>query len=173
MNKYWPHNYVYFSVFPHVPRFWLDFFLLFCQLFDASKAYFFTYIANFFYYIEWVSGPNYLDNNIAIYGNLPQSVFFFFFFKSIWLSRVLVVALEIFIVSCGIFCWGTWILQLWCRLSNCGAWTYLPHCVWDLISLTKDCTYVPCLASQILNHWTTREVPPVKFLISLLYFSFL
>ena len=116
MNEYWPHNYVYFSVFPHVPRFWLDFFLLFCQLFDASKAYFFPNIANIFYYFQWESGPNYLDNNIAIYGNLPQSLFFF---KSIWLSRVLVVALEIFIVSCGIFCWGTWILSLWCRLSNC------------------------------------------------------
>ena len=29
---------------------------------------------------------------------------------------------------------------------------------WDLSSLTKDRTQVPCIARQILNHWTGREV---------------
>ena len=31
--------------------------------------------------------------------------------------------------------------------------------MWDLSSLTRDQTHVPCIGRQILNHWTTREVP--------------
>ena len=31
--------------------------------------------------------------------------------------------------------------------------------VWDLSSLTRDRTHVPCIARQILNRWTTREGP--------------
>ena len=30
--------------------------------------------------------------------------------------------------------------------------------MWDLSSLTRDWTHVPCIAGRILNHWTTREV---------------
>ena len=30
-------------------------------------------------------------------------------------------------------------------------------------SLTRDHTHVPCIAWQILNHWTTREVPQLHF----------
>ena len=29
----------------------------------------------------------------------------------------------------------------------------------DLSSLTRDQTHTPCIERQILNHWTTREVP--------------
>ena len=31
--------------------------------------------------------------------------------------------------------------------------------MWDLTSLTRDQTCVPCIARWILNHWTTRKVP--------------
>ena len=31
--------------------------------------------------------------------------------------------------------------------------------MWNLRSLTRDQTHVPCLGKWILNHWTTREVP--------------
>ena len=31
--------------------------------------------------------------------------------------------------------------------------------MWDLSSQTKDWTGVPWIARQILNHWTTRQVP--------------
>ena len=31
--------------------------------------------------------------------------------------------------------------------------------MWDLSSLTRDWTHVPCIGRWILNHWTTREVP--------------
>ena len=36
--------------------------------------------------------------------------------------------------------------------------------MWDLNSPCRDGTHVPCIGRQILNHWTTREVPE--------YFSF-
>ena len=41
--------------------------------------------------------------------------------------------------------------------------------MWDLSSLTRDWTHVPCIARQILNHWTTREVPRVFFCLSNLW----
>ena len=44
-------------------------------------------------------------------------------------------------------------------LSSCSAWAYLSHSTWDLTSLTRDRTCFPCIGRQILNHWTTREVP--------------
>ena len=31
--------------------------------------------------------------------------------------------------------------------------------MWDLSSLTRDRTHVPCIARQILNLWTIKEVP--------------
>ena len=44
-------------------------------------------------------------------------------------------------------------------LSICATWAHLPRGIWILSYLTRDRTQVPCLARQILNHWTTREVP--------------
>ena len=38
--------------------------------------------------------------------------------------------------------------------------------MWDLSFLTRDKTYVPCIARQILNHWTTRENHIFLFFIS-------
>ena len=38
-----------------------------------------------------------------------------------------------------------------------------PCSLGDLSSLTRDWTCVPCIARWILNHWTTREVPGLKF----------
>ena len=32
-----------------------------------------------------------------------------------------------------------------------------------LSSGKRDWTFIPCIARQILNHWTTREVPPALF----------
>ena len=31
--------------------------------------------------------------------------------------------------------------------------------MWDFSSLTRDWTHIPWIAMQILNHWTTREIP--------------
>ena len=43
--------------------------------------------------------------------------------------------------------------------------------MWDLSSLTRDQTHVPCVAGQILNHWTTREVPWSGFHVYLFIFG--
>ena len=55
-----------------------------------------------------------------------------------------------------------------CRIlavARCSAQASLLFSMWDLSSLTRDQTQVPCFGSQILNHCTTREVPPLLFYI--------
>ena len=42
---------------------------------------------------------------------------------------------------------------------GCGTRVTLPRGIWDLTSLTRDQIPIPCIARQILYHWTTREVP--------------
>ena len=51
------------------------------------------------------------------------------------------------------------------KLSSCGVQAWLPHSMWNLSSLTRDQTRVPCIVRRILYHWTTREVPYIVFLI--------
>lgn len=47
------------------------------------------------------------------------------------------------------------------ELSSCGVWAKLFLCVWDLSSPTRD--QAPACSRQILNHWTTKEVPKRNF----------
>ena len=81
---------------------------------------------------------------------------------------------------------GMWALQLWCaalecmssvvcstwalvearKFSSCGTQAQLPQGMWDLTSLTRDRTRIPCIARQILYHWTTREVPRERIYLS-------
>ena len=81
-----------------------------------------------------------------------------FYYSCIWLPPVLVTV-------CGIFCWSAQTLHMWHRLQS----------TWDSVAATHgfSCsmacgilvpqpvtwTHVPCIARQILDHWTTREVP--------------
>ena len=51
--------------------------------------------------------------------------------------------------------WCPWAVM--CGLQ--GAWTQE---LWYLSSLTRDRTRFPCIRRQILNHWTTREIPKRK-----------
>ena len=44
-----------------------------------------------------------------------------------------------------------------CRLSSSGMWASLLQGVWDLSSQIKDRTHVPCIAREILNHWTNSS----------------
>ena len=37
--------------------------------------------------------------------------------------------------------------------------------MWNLSSLTRNQTCIPCTARQFLNHWTTREVPVWYFVV--------
>ena len=57
-------------------------------------------------------------------------------------------------------------LLLWCSDSLVVVSAWLLHGMWDLSSLTRDQTLVPCIINQILNHWTTREVPESIIFIS-------
>ena len=68
--------------------------------------------------------------------------------------------------ACGLCSCGTQALQLWCagsvvvaRRLSCHVQVQFPHGMWNLSSLTRDRTCVLCIGRQILNHWTTREVP--------------
>ena len=44
--------------------------------------------------------------------------------------------------------------------------------MWDLSSLTRDRTRVPCVGRRILNHWTTREIPGCILNVGLLRFPY-
>ena len=59
------------------------------------------------------------------------------------------------------------------RLSSYGSLAQLPHGTWDLNTLTRDQTHVPCIARWILSHWTTREILNKSFLKSQNLFIFL
>ena len=57
------------------------------------------------------------------------------------------------------------------RIFCCGAQSLIvlhrPSCatqlgLWDLSYPTRDQTLIPCIARQVLNHWTTREVPSLS-----------
>ena len=82
---------------------------------------------------------------------------FFFFKKSFF------ICLAVSGVSCGMRtpllpCTGFSLAEA-CGLGSCGVQAWLPQGMWDLSSLTRDQTHVPCIERQVLNHWTTREVP--------------
>ena len=49
--------------------------------------------------------------------------------------------------------------------SSSGMQAYLSCGLWDVSSLTRDQTLVPCIGRQILAHWTTREVLGILDLI--------
>ena len=68
---------------------------------------------------------------------------------------------------------GAWALQFaaWVslievhELPSYGEQAQLPHTpsIWDLSSLTRDRTHVPCIGRWILQHRTTKEVPKIGF----------
>ena len=81
------------------------------------------------------------------------------FYLFTWLHQVLVAGCRIFVASCGNFGSGGWAQELqYAGLVT--AW-----CMWAPSSLTRDQTHIPRIARWILNHWTTREVPPFTFSI--------
>ena len=57
-----------------------------------------------------------------------------------------------------------------CSRGKCG----LPHGMWELNSLTRGRTCILSIGRQILNHWTTREVPrnPLCFVLFGVFFFF-
>ena len=67
------------------------------------------------------------------------------------------------------FWWGPFLKSLLNLLQYClfYALVFWPRGMWDLNSLTRDWTQIPCVGRWSVNHWTTREVPSL-----FLYFLF-
>ena len=81
----------------------------------------------------------------------PANISYLFILKNIYLYLAaldLVAPQGSFTVSCGISPHGPRVLVL----SSSGSLALLPHGMWDLSTLTRDRTCVPCIARQILNH---------------------
>ena len=120
-------------------------------------------------------------------------MFFLSFFKIyvlfINLFNLFLAALGL---SCGmqdLHCGAQASLQLWCvgfcslvvahRLQSTWALQFaarglqLPCGTWDLSSLTRDRTLIPCIVRRILYHWTTREVPVNILIKYILILSFI
>ena len=95
--------------------------------------------------------------------NLEKLIYESMSFKSIyfiiWLHRVLVAAQDLHWVMWYLSLWPTDSLVVAHRLSSFSTWVYLLQSMWDLSSLTRDQTHIPYIGRQIINHWTTREVP--------------
>ena len=91
----------------------------------------------------------------AVDGMLPALAYadIFFCFMLIFSFLKTLISLSGFslVVACRLCCWGT---QVWLSIG-----------VWDLSSLTKGQTHIPCIGRQVLNHWTTREVPHFYFIL--------
>ena len=71
------------------------------------------------------------------------------------------VPISIFLAEVGLN-WGTRDPHcIWSLLSSCGTQLLLLPCdMWNLSSPTRNRSQVSCIGKQILNHCTTREVPP-------------
>ena len=85
-----------------------------------------------------------------------------------WLCQIFIAVCELsLIVGWGLLVWGHRLQAH--RLSSCGTQAWLPWGVWDLSSLARGWTRVPCIARQILNYRTIIEARlPHLFFISFL-----
>ena len=70
--------------------------------------------------------------------------------SSLWCAGLPLVVLHRLLSSCGV-----WVFLF----SSCGVQAQLPRIMWDLSSLSRYQTHVPCIVRCILYPWTTREVP--------------
>jgi len=85
---------------------------------------------------------------LTVTGNSP----FYKNYLYIWQHQVLVAASGHFTVMQGLSSCGAGSVAVTLRLSCSTA-------CWDLCCLTGDRTCIPCMARQILSHWTTKEAP--------------
>ena len=70
------------------------------------------------------------------------------------------------IFACISLSGGSWSLFQVCGLSSCGTWAWPPHSKWDLRFPDRRSNPRNSLHWRwILNHWATREVPFLPFII--------
>ena len=91
---------------------------------------------------------------------------FFFEYLFIWLCLAFVVACRLLlcstldslvVVHMGSIC-CFWAAEH-VGFGSCGTQAQLPQGIWNLRSPARDWTHTSYIARQVLNHWTTREVP--------------
>lgn len=103
-----------------------------------------------------------------ISSHIRSSFFSFFLFFSIQVAWVSVEACEIFSLRCTdspvVVHQAQW---LWFAGLNCSMARGI------LVPLSRDQTLDPCIARWILNRWTTREVPQIPVLYSLIVLGLL
>ena len=78
----------------------------------------------------------------------------YFSYICIWLPQVFLAACRIFLAHAGSSLLGYRLFYYGARALECGLGC---SSMCDIISPTKDQIQVPCIARQILNHWTIRE----------------
>ena len=93
-------------------------------------------------------------------------IYLWIFVSFFLLHLVFVAAHGLSLVMTGRLLYGRHIDSRALGLRSCSAWALLPQGKWDPSSPTRDWTHVPCIGSQVLNHWTTREVPTYLFLVT-------
>ena len=128
---------------------------------------------------------------LFVYSSLEKCVFKFFAYIQIQLflfiylvSQFVYLFIQLvsqLVMAVSGLSFGTWDLSLQRMgfslvvahgLSSCGARAQLPCGMWDLSSLTRDLTRVPCFGRWILKHWTTREVPSCFFVVAFQFFIY-
>ena len=83
-----------------------------------------------------------------------------------WLSNRTTIATKMtdFIYYLLYDCTRSSLWAPWFSCCRAGALEMLPQGMWDLSSPARDQTSNPCIARQILNHWTMRQVLPKDWL---------
>ena len=91
-----------------------------------------------------------------IYDTIRISIWLFFLKKYLFIFGCVRSSLHhagfFLTMSCGLSSWGT-------GLSSYSMQAYLTQRMWDHSSPARGWTHIPCIGRQILNHWTSREVP--------------
>ena len=94
--------------------------------------------------------------------NTPQPHLCFIFLQNTHHHKLSLFLKNVIYLDASSPSWGTEVLCYIMpdlSLQCCSTQAWLPHGMWNPCSLIRDQTCVPCIARQILNHWTTREVP--------------
>ena len=90
---------------------------------------------------------------MLVFGVLFVSLLIWFVFDVGHFFKVLLNLLQ-YCFFYGFCAWGFFVLFYF----------VLPQGMWDLSSRARDQTCTPCIGRQSLIHWTSREVPSLRFL---------
>ena len=142
------------------------------QLWHAGSYIFILACRTQFLNQEQNLGPMHWECGLLAAGSPGETLYLTF---RVLLSCMFCVHIYIRLLRSQLWHVGSWLphvgssvvvhgLQLWSvGTRNCGMQSQLLCSMWDFSSQTRDQTCVPYISRQILNHWTTREVPCTYF----------